>query len=295
MNSIVKWLADHKISTHTLAVLGAGLILYYRINPDFNALVTQVQSHIPKWVITLGIAGAWLYSWYRNGASTSAVATPTPASSKSTQGGFIRIAVLQMLLPALLTFSLITQVVFIAGCGKVQQDLQTVLKKAPTVVAIVETGIDLASIVDPNAVDPGFRPLVASISGEIIADLQLLSDGIAQYQTDIASAPPGTIAKAQELYKVIDGKLTQFEQAFHLKGQKAEAEAAAIVDFVDVFLSELGSLLPPAPVTVVAQATPRTQAALVGVKVTIISARQFARNFNKASAQNFPQIVVAVP
>jgi len=298
MNAIAKWLGNHNISTHTIGVLITGLILYYRTNPDFNALVTHVQSQIPKWVITLGIAVGWLYSWYRNGQTSSA-----PAAKAI--GGFVRMATLQMLLAILIFALVVTPVVMTTGCAKVQQTLQTVLKKAPTVIAIVKTGIDLASVVDPGLIDPSFKPLVSGIAGEVTSDLQLLSDSIAQYQTELASAPPGAIAKARELYTVIDSKLAQFEQAFHLKGQKVEAQAATIVDFVDIFLSELGSLLPPGPVTVKAQATPRTQAAIVGVPVKIISARAFAQNFNRACAGNFPnpantysshpQLQVAVP
>lgn len=67
MKTILDWLGKHKISTHMIGVLVTGLILYYRTNPDFHALVTQIQGHIPKWGITLGIAVAWLYAWYRNG------------------------------------------------------------------------------------------------------------------------------------------------------------------------------------------------------------------------------------
>ncbi len=95
---------------------------------------------------------------------------------------------------------------------------------------------------------------------------------------------------------MIDGNLAQLEAAFGVKSVKAKAEAAAIVDATDVFLSELASLLPAGAVaSTPGAATIRTQAAIVGKKVKIQSATQFAKNFNKASAANFPQIQVAVP
>lgn len=67
MNRILNWLALHKVSTHTIGVLVTGLLLYYRINPEFHALVTNVQARIPSWVMTLIVAAVWLYTWYRNG------------------------------------------------------------------------------------------------------------------------------------------------------------------------------------------------------------------------------------
>jgi len=181
------------------------------------------------------------------------------------------------------------------GCSKAQQTLQTVLQKAPIVLAIVHTGLDLANIIDPSGVDPSFRSNVDSIYKEVSADLNTLVSSLQQYQNDIGSADPGTLAKAHELYKIIDGQLTQFTAAFHLKSQKAQNEAALIVDAVDAFLSELGSLLPPAPATPAATTLIRTQAALVGVKVKIVSAHDFAKNFNKSSKANFPQLQVVVP
>lgn len=181
------------------------------------------------------------------------------------------------------------------GCGKVQQKLSTVLAKAPTVLAIVHTGIDLANIIDPTAVDPAFKSAVDGVYKEVTADLSALVSSIQQFQNDIGSAPPGTLAKAHELYTIIDGQLAQFTAAFHLKSPRAQNEAALIVDAVDTFLSELGSFLPPAPATPAASTLVRTQAALVGKPVKIVSAHDFASHFNKASKANFPQLVVAIP
>lgn len=188
------------------------------------------------------------------------------------------------------------------GCAKVQQDLKTVLAKAPTVIAIINTGLDLYNIIDPTGADPALKATIAGIAQQTVGDLNLLVQTLAQYQADVASAPPGALAAAHQLYLAIDANLAQFTAAFHLKSAKAQAEAAAIVDAVDIFLSELASLLPAGSVAapaagqaVASGALVKTASALVGAKVKIVAPKTFASNFNKASAANFPQIQVAVP
>lgn len=205
------------------------------------------------------------------------------------------------LIHSLITFMVVFSVVMpMAGCGKVQQTLKTVLAKAPTVIAIVNTAIDLYKVVDPTGADPNLKANVDNLAQKITDDVRTLNNLIATYQADIGSAPGGVLAQANALYGSIDANLAQLASAFGLKSDKAKNEVAAIVDFADVFLSELASFLPgPAATTVSAgvsaQATVKTKAALTGVKVKIVSAKQFAQNFNKASASNFPQIQVQVP
>lgn len=72
MDQIIAWLQQHKISTHTIAVLWMGLLLYYQSNADFHALVTGAYARLPKWVSTIALAAFSLYSWYRNGQRTPA-------------------------------------------------------------------------------------------------------------------------------------------------------------------------------------------------------------------------------
>lgn len=195
----------------------------------------------------------------------------------------------------MVTFSI---VVPMAGCGKVLQTLNTVLAKAPSVIAIVNTGLDLYNIIDPTGADPTLKAAINTTSQEVIHDLGTLVQLVSQYKADIASAPPGALAQAKEIYTLIDGSLALLTAAFHLKSAKAQAEAALIVDAVDVFLSELMSLIPPAALGPVPALNTLARSATVAVstaKVKIISAKSFVANFNKASKKNFPQIQVALP
>lgn len=190
------------------------------------------------------------------------------------------------------------------GCAKVQQTLATVLAKAPTVIAIVNTAIDLYNIVDPEGGDLNLKAQVAGYANEAVKDIGLLQQVIASYQADIGSAPPSALAQADALVGTITAQLNGLTAVFHVKSAKSQAEAAAIVDAANIFLSELASLLPP-PQLVNAPASAavlKAQAATVGnasgsspPKVKIVSAHDFANNFNKKSKTNFPQIQVVVP
>lgn len=202
---------------------------------------------------------------------------------------------------SLCMFMIIASIVMpMTGCGKVAQLLTTVLAKEPSVIAIVNTAIDLYNVVDPTGTDPNLKATVDALAKKITSDVQTLNGLITTYQANLAAAPPGDLATMNALYASIDSNLTQLSAALGVKSAKAKAEVATILDGVDVFLSELASFLPPPAAATVsagvsAQSAVKTKAALTGVKVKIVSAKAFVQNFNKASAVNFPQIQVAVP
>lgn len=196
-----------------------------------------------------------------------------------------------------LCFALTSIVIPMAGCGKVQQTLKTVLAKAPTVKSMIKTGFDVVNLVDPQALDNNLRATVNAVIPEVISDVTLLTDSIGIYVNDIAALPPGVLSKAQGLYQTIDANMARFVAAFHV-GSNGAKEAQLLLDTLDTFLSELASTLPAAAaatVAISAQSMIKTQSALAGKKVTIVSLKTFAKNFNKASAANFPQIQVQVP
>jgi hypothetical protein len=199
-----------------------------------------------------------------------------------------------------LLFTVMSCVMPIAGCGKTQQVLQTVLAKEPSVIALINGALDLVRLIDPKAEDPNLKVTVDAIAKEATDDVSKLLDVIRTYQADLGSTPADKLAQARALYVAIDKNLAALTAAFHLKSDRAQVEVAAIVDFVDLFLAELANFLPPAAAKQVsagvqAQAALKTSGVLSGQKVKIITAHDFAKNFNKASAANFPQIQIAVP
>ncbi len=199
------------------------------------------------------------------------------------------------LIHSLVVFMAVFSVIVpMAGCAKVLQTLQTVLAKAPSVIAIVDTAIDLVNVIDPTAVDPNLKATVKGIADEAVKDVNDLVQLITTYQNDLASAPPGALQQANALVAAIDSNLASFTAAFHLKSAKAQAQAALITDGVTLFLNELASFL-PASVATQAGTAISAHAAQAPKKVKIVSAHTFASNFNKSSAKNFPQIQIAVP
>jgi hypothetical protein len=179
------------------------------------------------------------------------------------------------------------------GCAKVLQTLQTVLAKAPSVIAIVDTAIDLVNVIDPTAADPALKSTVNGIASEAVKDVNNLVQLITTYQNDLASAPPGALQQANVWVAAIDAQLASLTGAFHLKSAKAQAQAQLIADGVTLFLNELVSFL-PASVAIQAAAI-NAHANAVSKKIKIESAHSFASNFNKSSRANFPQIQIAVP
>jgi hypothetical protein len=182
------------------------------------------------------------------------------------------------------------------GCGKAVSTLQAVLKEAPVVISIVNTGIDLYNVADPDGADAQLKTTVDAFVAEGTRDLTALVALIETYQASIGAAPAGTLQQADALVAQIEAQQAALVAAFDVKSPRARAEAAAIVDGVQSFLAQLALFLPvnaqkqaPAAVAVM-----KTQSAVVG-QVKVITPQQLAQRFNDASAQNFPQIQVKMP
>ena len=197
---------------------------------------------------------------------------------------------------ALAVFMAAISTIGVTGCARAQKTLQALLKEAPVVINIVNTAIDLYNVVDPTGADPALKVEVNEYIAEGVKDVNALVSLINTYQADIGSAPPGALQQADALVAAIQANEAQLLAGFHLKSTKAQSEAAAIVDGVNSFLSQLALFLPDnvqsqAPAAMSAKAAVAKKAGTVKV----LSAGQLARNFNAQSKANFPQIQVAVP
>jgi hypothetical protein len=127
---------------------------------------------------------------------------------------------------------------------------------------------------------------------KIVAGVNQLVTTINSVNADIATAPPGTLQTAMGLYQGIDDNLTQWLALFNV-GTNGQKGAAVVADFVDVFLGELAGFLPSgtaasaATTNVSAQSAVvkrtslvKTQAALNGKKLKIVSVDAFVSGFN---------------
>lgn len=65
---IKKWLADHSITTHSVAVVFALATTAYFEVPQFHDLVFGAYGHLPQSLKAAVTAGIALYGWYRRGA-----------------------------------------------------------------------------------------------------------------------------------------------------------------------------------------------------------------------------------
>lgn len=179
------------------------------------------------------------------------------------------------------------------GCGKAASTLESVLNETPVVISIVNTGIDLYNLADPGGADTQLKNTVDAFVADGTRDLTTLVALIQTYQSDVNSAPAGTLQRADALVASIQAQESALVAAFHVKSARAQAEAAAIIDGVQSFLAQLALFLPAsaqqqAPATV---AVLTIRAATVG-QVKVITARQLAQQFNDVSEKNYPQIKV---
>ena len=67
MSKLKAFFADHKISTHAVAVIFAAAFTAYKEVPEFHALVLAGYNHLPSAVQSAATAALALYAWYRNG------------------------------------------------------------------------------------------------------------------------------------------------------------------------------------------------------------------------------------
>lgn len=71
MNSLVtfvkKFLAEHSISTHSVAVAWVTLCGLYLEVPEFRDLCLQVWQHLPPTYQHLLVVAAAIFAWYKRG------------------------------------------------------------------------------------------------------------------------------------------------------------------------------------------------------------------------------------
>ncbi len=71
MNAIKAFFANHKISTHSIAVVFMFLIGAYEKYPPFHDYVLSLYARIPSKEQALVTMLVGLYAWYRNGQKPS--------------------------------------------------------------------------------------------------------------------------------------------------------------------------------------------------------------------------------
>lgn len=66
MDKIKKFLAEHSITAHSIAVLGSILVAMFYEVPQLHDTVMGLYGHFPQWAKTLVTVGFLCYLWYKN-------------------------------------------------------------------------------------------------------------------------------------------------------------------------------------------------------------------------------------
>jgi hypothetical protein len=100
--------------------------------------------------------------------------------------------------------------VTVGGCNatQVQADIQKVIALLPTAVQIAGSILNIVAAAEGNsAPSSALLATVQNASGQIRTDLTLANSLVAQYQTDLASAPAGVLGKIDAAFEAAGSPL----------------------------------------------------------------------------------------
>jgi hypothetical protein len=214
-------------------------------------------------------------------------------------------AVLIGILCGTLTLSTVT----LGGCNATQAeaDIQKVIALLPTAVQIAGSILNVVAAAEGgSAVSAGLLATVKSASGQVQSDLTLANSLVAQYQTDLASAPSGVIGQVDAAVADAQQNISAILAAVHIANPTIVAAVNSAVASIQTVILALLAVL---PATVAAASLPKLSASLktAGIqarsgKPEVPSARAYAKAFNgdanvDAAQRTYPKahIKVQVP
>lgn len=187
----------------------------------------------------------------------------------------------------------------VTGCQKLASALSKVLAALPTAGGIASSILSVLSAFVPGLGE--YAPLITQAVTLIKGGLTELESLLAQYQNDLASAPAGTIGKADAALGVIQSNLDQITAyintiAPNVLNAAARGAIAAAVGGVESILLALTPYLSKAPAATKAQMPHASAMVWRKPSYQFVSAKDCALRHNAAmSTLGFPNAVVAVP
>jgi hypothetical protein len=201
----------------------------------------------------------------------------------------------------------------LGGCNstQVEADIQKVIALLPTAVQIAGSILNIVAAAEGNSA-PSATVLatVKDASGQVQADLTLANTLVAQYQTDLASAPAGVLGQ-------IDAAIADAQQnigailsaVFVANATVVAAVNSAIASVQTVILALIAVLPASAPAALFPKLTASLHAAGIqpaspsgpgSVKAAVPTPRAFAESFNNdarivAAQQAYPSAQIKVP
>jgi hypothetical protein len=145
---------------------------------------------------------------------------------------------------------------------------------------------------------------VKNASGQVQADLTLASSLVAQYQTDLASAPAGVLGQIDAAVADAQQNIGAILSAVHVANATVIAAVNSAIASVQTVILALIAVLPaPAPAALFPKLTSSLRSAGIqpgSVKAGVPSPHTFARSFNNdarivAAQQLYPNAQIKVP
>jgi hypothetical protein len=197
--------------------------------------------------------------------------------------------------------------VTLGGCNatQVEADIQKVIALLPTAVNIAGSILNIVAAAEGSSTSSaGMLALVKAGSGQVQSDLTLANSLVAQYQTDLASAPAGVIGQIDAAVADAQQNITAILAAVHIENPTIVAAVNSAVASIQTVILALIAVL---PVAAVAASFPRLSAQLKASGVSagaaipaLASPRAFAKAFNEeahvaAVQKTYPKAHIKVP
>jgi hypothetical protein len=197
--------------------------------------------------------------------------------------------------------------VTLGGCNatQVEADIQKVIALLPTAVQIAGSILNIVAAAEGNsAPSAALLATVQNASGQIQSDLTLANSIVAQYQTDLASAPAGALGKIDAAIADAQQNMGAILAAVHIANPAVVAAVNSAIASVQTVILALIAVLPaPAPAALFPKLTASLQSAGIqpgSVKVAVPTPHAFAKSFNNdarvvAVQKAYPNAKIKVP
>jgi hypothetical protein len=213
----------------------------------------------------------------------------------------------QAVLIGILCATLAIGTVTLGGCNstQVEADIQKVIALLPTAIQIAGSILNIVAAAEGNsAPSAAVLDTVKNASGQVQADLTLASSLVAQYQTDLASAPAGVLGQIDAAVADAQQNIGAILSAVHVANATVIAAVNSAIASVQTVILALIAVLPaPARAALFPKLTASLHSAGIqpgSVKAGVPSAHAFAKSFNndariEAAQQAYPNAQIKVP
>ncbi len=185
-----------------------------------------------------------------------------------------------------------------------ESDIQKVIALLPTAVQIAGSILNIVAAAEGNSTpSSALLATVQNASGQIQTDLTLANSLVAQYETDLASAPAGVLGKIDAAIADAQQNMGAILSAVHIANPAVVAAVNSAIASVQTVILALIAILPPATAALFPKLTASLQSAGIqpgSVKVAVPTPHAYAKSFNNdarvvAVQKAYPSAKIKVP